>query len=1511
MTLRVYVVWRSALRHAVVIVPLLAFGMAVHAWLQPGVIAGSDFHAPALSTMDELQRFFPWPSAWDPTTFLGHSLQIWMPYFPVWSLASLLTRLGCSWPLVERILWLFPILVLFVFASYCCFLSLTGIPAAAAAGSTVFALNTWTIGLIQRGHIPSLVAYGFFPVVLLGLVRYLREPSRFRAVLLAIALWLPVAYDIRYAVLALWMTAPVLIAVLIHRLRSGQSKRGIALDALFFGMTYFGANAYWVVPSILAAPTLPQQYVSADAFASLSSFESWTTAIAAYYPFYHHMAGTNGFKADLPSPGFFAVTLCFIAGIVLNWGRRLSRWCLAIWLAAVVFESGAGGVFGAINGALFQVVPTLSMFRDVSKILALCTFMSAIGIALFVSSTQYLSSRRLPVPLLVLLITALGYTATMHDAYSPYRFSNFSVSKPSADEVALRNYLSLRPPGRVLYMPATDEFEPGTDAHPAATISATMTFGIPNGVGAVSPDEESLFGLLRSPLASALLCQLGVRYVVATYDDRGLLYTPWEANYQYHEGLAFLRARPYLHEVHGVSRDVPFEVLGCKSAPFAYSAPLPLAFIGTGNQLEALAGTPFWNQRAGVVIAEDVTNANTLGSFDNVVVGALPVDPALRAYTGPLSALLPQWAAATTAATYEPRSYRAFLATRLGTSSTFRYEDELPYVNARFVDPYSGSADVLAVISPRRKSRGVIVRRNFTTVARIDAAPLGNGEVVWDSTTPSATLDVPAPSVALWRSPSEWVALGVSPLEFAIRNTGPTAVRANVVFPGFVALRGATSDVSVQVVGGSSERTVHAFSRYLFEALGVKSSLTFQDVVLQPGTTFIRVSAVGRNTVPIGVDRRVEVTNVESIGQYVAPQPLDVSVVTTAQGIEFVPPTAGTESAANAPFRLLSELHVPLSRHPVVRVRYVAPPHPLSLALSFELRRSDGYRVTFGTNLPGGATVYEVPLFETLQESLVASDERQRQAHVDDIAWNIAHRLHPYPEASAYELQAVNIVFVKPPGAATDPSQIARVHDVSVDVAATPVFNGPVEVDYHHADMRTAHYEKSAALSALHVTRKAATADRVDLAFILPPSPQAAVPDRFSVGDTVAVNLTNGSLISGVVFRAEPDVVVIRRPEGVLTGVEIRNIVSISSVMAAPAHGLSIVVPITTTIDRGELSYDIAPDPSIAVHPSLQIDDGATGQRTWVAPLDNPDLAHAEHGIPTDWVALLPDPLRSEPTRLGDPIVLSHRSSPAESYKRVSLPLDEIVAYQVPTYRKPLLRALRLTIEASGASSVGESVATISIANVATHRFEDEGDGPPNPRSFAGLVSVDERLPKLSSFTMRKNGIAEIGGTIRLTGGDHIIRSVESGRFNVDAVLISQGSPRSRRGADAVDGRRLSDSEWSCSIDADGGLLVWPQLYDSGWRAAVLEDADPSPTGNMLVDFWRARHRVIGSAQHVPVNGGLNGWLVPHLHGRVIFFYLPTLYSVLAAPAGFALVLMLLKLSKSGPRSHTRKLAKS
>ena len=63
------------------------------------------------------------------------------------------------------LIWFWPLFLCLVLAPYAFAYRLTRAPWAASVAAAFFAVNTWTISLVQRGHIPSLVGYALIPLV--------------------------------------------------------------------------------------------------------------------------------------------------------------------------------------------------------------------------------------------------------------------------------------------------------------------------------------------------------------------------------------------------------------------------------------------------------------------------------------------------------------------------------------------------------------------------------------------------------------------------------------------------------------------------------------------------------------------------------------------------------------------------------------------------------------------------------------------------------------------------------------------------------------------------------------------------------------------------------------------------------------------------------------------------------------------------------------------------------------------------------------------------------------------------------------------------------------------------------------------------------------------------------------------------------------------------------------------------------------------------------------------------
>jgi hypothetical protein len=122
-----------------------------------------------------------------------------------------------------------------------------------------------------------------------------------------------------------------------------------------------------------------------------------------------------------------------------------------------------------------------------------------------------------------------------------------------------------------------------------------------------------------------------------------------------------------------------------------------------------------------------------------------------------------------------------------------------------------------------------------------------------------------------------------------------------------------------------------------------------------------------------------------------------------------------------------------------------------------------------------------------------------------------------------------------------------------------------------------------------------------------------------------------------------------------------------------------------------------------------------------------------------------------------------------------------------------------------------------------------------------------------------------------LVGGEHDPTVVQWG-------LVGLGRPAADRPSDVVDrSAGGAYSERYGDLDTDGGVLVMPTTYWRPWRVA-LAPRSFVPSGIPALDYVRLWPWLQSSQTQVRVNGGLNGWIVPPFHGRVIFIYETAFY---------------------------------
>ncbi len=599
-------------RHWPVIVPVVFECVLFQAWLHPGLVIGSDW---ARRNHAELLSWFPWPHLWNAAQQVGENNEVFMSFFPVFAVCGLLAHLGFDWPFIERVCFLWPYLVLAPWGSYALGYRLTRVPVAAAIGSFVFIVSSWTVALVERGGIPSIVAACGLPFVAIAAMRFIQRPTPRRALALAGTFMLIMVYDLRYDYIAVVLCVILAIDALVRERSLARLRvAGPGLATLVAALIVF--NLYWIVPQLASPARTDVNYGTSYDYEATSAYMNAASSLALYNTYYHWAADMSPFFVYPIDPGFFALPALALAGLALAWRRRYTRTIAAIAALAILLDAGPNPPLGALNLWIYAHVPGMTLFRDVTKWMSLQSLAYDVAIALGVASliarlrlsAGRIIARRAAIASLALF--AVLYAVLFRDAFNPVRYRSFTVEPPAADVVALERFLQEQAGfSRTLVFPRDVEPMRATDARPYIEAQQLANGDPYDGYRDYFPDWSEIFWFYSQPFAPDLLRELAVRYVVVPYDVDRIVYKPEVSYTEFDEALDFLRSQSWIRFDRWIGRNAVFELRGWR-ADRGFIAPYPVVVDGTGQTIPALAGSAFWSPRAAPLLGVPETGIN-------------------------------------------------------------------------------------------------------------------------------------------------------------------------------------------------------------------------------------------------------------------------------------------------------------------------------------------------------------------------------------------------------------------------------------------------------------------------------------------------------------------------------------------------------------------------------------------------------------------------------------------------------------------------------------------------------------------------------------------------------------------------------------------------------------------------------------------------------------------------------------------------------------------------------------
>ncbi len=1471
---------RIAAKHWPILLPYAALFWLLRAWFLPGLIVGEDFNPTDWLSPEVLRHSFPWPATWDPHYLLGYSLQLRLPLAALMASLGLLERLGLSWQDAVRILYLLPLFVVVVLAPYLFAMRFLRSPWAASVAALVFSLNTWTVGLIQRGHFGALLAYALLPPIIWLAIESCRRPIRSRAVLAALLFTIQANFEYRYAYLTALCCAIVWLLAAVHRPRQMLDRQRVTFVTVF-AVALVGFNLYWILPTLLVPFYIPPSFVGLAEFVGASGLQSVLRVFSLYYPYYRHIESTPGFVAGTVTPGFILLGVLALAGFVAGWRNHAIRAVAAVWIAGLVVASGPLSDFGSFNQWLFVHFPGMDVFRDITKVMSVACFATSFGIATAVVAVGSFFCRLMDVRAQRVALVACGvafvafYLPLMRDAYNPLRFSNFATTRLDAGDRAYRSFVRHAPSGGIVYFPALPEWDLGDARHGRLSATILSSFAWPYGFATVGADPSSLYAFWSSAVAPRMLCAINARYLVVTPDRFSNLYEPWQVQTQRGEAEEFFAQRPWLRRINipGQSR-VPvleryavFGVQGCTGR----AAPLHVATTALGASMSP----QFFGSllRAGVVgprtdaifAGLQTPGESAFGILPNVSIGPNVPDSVASAYRVGRSQVLPQLRWAYRLALLDPKQSRTYLfaPSKLGTPSA----PAARYLKAGFEVARPGAGVLTVVMRPIVDKVGVVRRLEFSKarVRRSLAAPARVRELI----DPKSLIAKPMTNEAVGpeAAASAPLVAGAKGVTFGAINPYPVPISATLTFSDIVAA--GNFPLAVHASAGSEASSVLAGPAWAARFFGVHAQLVLRAVRLEPGWNAVRLAAASKGAT-FSVARNVRFSGVHVLRAGGLPVPLAITVRRRGTSASMIV-SATTTGAREAQARIagVTGLRFPLSADPRVTVRYVAPPSPLELEAAFSLAGPAGKAELLSPLAPGGQTT-TVNLAAAVQRALLNRRAAEVDAHAANPRWLAWFYSHPHLESSDYRITGIDVLVSQRSESAT-PGATAELTGAGIAIPASPI-DAPVRV----VD-RAANFSRAGSMLAgrlrnanLHVLQRTPAA--LSLQIGLARSAQQRAVDEIRPGDHVTLVLTNGTTVSGDVTRTDRDFVSLRAVGG---SVAVRRsaIALVKEVIPNTVTEAAVTVPIEGGVAGDHLLFDLRNDGPLLARIRLVYKDPATHRVLSIVPQDRSAANPVEERIPADWQSQGDDDLAAPPMTIGPPV--SGRLAAAPQWTHYDIDLDAVVASELHGNAGMHLRGIRFSFAVPpGVRIARRTTATVVIANVQLAHWISSKQKA-NVASSVPVVAVDNvPIPARDWRRLPERGGAMRFMTrrpLRFGAGEHTFVALPNGARYPATAALEFGTPSAAH-ASLRNAHALRDTEVEADATGRDALVVMPTGFSAGWRLAVLPKG-ARPTGNPIVDFLRYRGDFLHEDDHVIADGAFNGWLVPKVHGRVLAIF--------------------------------------
>lgn len=430
-----------------------------------------------------------------------------------------------DYALTERLVHMWPSVLVAVFGSYLLTNYIFKDKIAGALGAFVYTTNTYYLTLLT-GHLTLAAAYAFVPLVILTYIKAITTGGRAYIVLSALTLAICSAYEPRFAYIVVLLLG---ILALFHFLFSYLAKVRISVSGVIkMGLLYAAPlgifvllNMYWLLGLMMSGGPSGGTVIETSLFGN--EFFNLSQALTLFHPFWSGTEIQPFIVHEIPVY-FWLIPPLAIAGFIVSKKNYKILFFACVGIIGILLSKQSAQPFASLYSWMFTNFPGFNAYREASKFYMLIALSYSILLpALYLYIRQRRHAKRW-MSISIVGLFLLLFLPNLTPFISGKIGSTFVDRKIPSGYVELNNFLNQKDYYRTLWLPQKSRWSFVSANHPYVSGSKMLFDGwkdysesITRFDNATTTDE--ITKLMGQNFMPELLSKSSIKYVIVPLRD--------------------------------------------------------------------------------------------------------------------------------------------------------------------------------------------------------------------------------------------------------------------------------------------------------------------------------------------------------------------------------------------------------------------------------------------------------------------------------------------------------------------------------------------------------------------------------------------------------------------------------------------------------------------------------------------------------------------------------------------------------------------------------------------------------------------------------------------------------------------------------------------------------------------------------------------------------------------------------------------------------------------------------